>query len=159
MRSLVLCSVVCAACAGTPPRAEEPVTRPEPVVEDTSPRLAAGANHSCVRLPGGRVACWGANDHGQLGDGTRIDRGRPVAVPSVGGATQLAAGMQHTCALTGDGQVLCWGAGLYGQLGDGGEGEEHEASVTPARVEGIENATQIAAGYLHTCAVHGGRLS
>ena len=33
-------------------------------------RLAAGSNHTCVLLPNGTVACWGANDKGQLGIGS-----------------------------------------------------------------------------------------
>lgn len=45
--------------------------------------LSAGADHTCgIEAGSGAVGCWGANDHGQLGDGTLIDRDRPVAVIS-----------------------------------------------------------------------------
>jgi hypothetical protein len=37
--------------------------------------LAVGADHGCAVLPGGTVRCWGANNWGQLGDGSTI---RPV---------------------------------------------------------------------------------
>jgi hypothetical protein len=43
--------------------------------------ISAGANHTCgVELGSGAVGCWGANDSGQLGDGTLINKDRPVAV-------------------------------------------------------------------------------
>ena len=43
--------------------------------------LSAGANHTCgVEAGSGAVGCWGANETGQLGDGTLVNKDRPVAV-------------------------------------------------------------------------------
>lgn len=42
--------------------------------------IASGSRSACARLATGGVRCWGNNDNGQLGDGTRIDRMTPVAV-------------------------------------------------------------------------------
>lgn len=39
--------------------------------------VAVGDNFSCALLIDGSVECWGANDAGQLGDGTKSDRGAP----------------------------------------------------------------------------------
>ncbi|AKV02674.1 hypothetical protein AKJ09_09337 [Labilithrix luteola] len=50
------------------------------------------------------------------------------------------------CALLHDGTVACWGANLAGQLGRGDQANAFD-SATPARVVGVENATQID----HTC--------
>ncbi|MCC7542696.1 MAG: hypothetical protein IT379_41150 [Deltaproteobacteria bacterium] len=36
--------------------------------------LAVGTQHACALVAGGRVVCWGANQRGQLGDGTTTDR-------------------------------------------------------------------------------------
>lgn len=63
-------------------------TAPAPVQGLPGPVLAAdgGRHHLCAvvgqRLsdPQGALYCWGSNAFGQLGDGTRIDRRRPVAI-------------------------------------------------------------------------------
>lgn len=45
--------------------------------------VAAGDAHSLVLDAAGVVWAWGANDEGQLGDGTRTDRAVPAAVPGL----------------------------------------------------------------------------
>jgi alpha-tubulin suppressor-like RCC1 family protein len=55
-------------------------------------RLAAGSAHTCALLQGDTVMCWGANESGQLGNGTRIPS--PGAVP----ATELGSDVKElTC--------------------------------------------------------------
>jgi hypothetical protein len=63
--------------------------RPAPVAVREAPggaplggvrALATGQRHNCALLDGGDVRCWGANDAGQLGDGTTTNRATPVAV-------------------------------------------------------------------------------
>ena len=79
--------------------------------------VSAGGAHSCASLKDGRVFCWGANESGQLGDGTTVDRAGPAQVAGVTGTVE--AGQAHTCAFTADGHGACWGADNSGQLGDG----------------------------------------
>jgi alpha-tubulin suppressor-like RCC1 family protein len=82
--------------------------------------VSVGVGHVCARYAdGGTVACAGANDAGQLGDGTMTSRSATSAVPGLFGVTQLAAGAGFTCALIDDGGVQCWGDNAAGQLGDG----------------------------------------
>jgi len=43
-------------------------------------QVTSGGNHSCGLTFGNRAFCWGSNDNGELGDGTRQSRSRPVLV-------------------------------------------------------------------------------
>ena len=78
--------------------------------------FALGANHSCSEYIGG-VFCWGANESGQLGNGTTVDSNVPVL--TYGMLYSVAGGDNHTCAVHELGGVYCWGGNQSGQLGDG----------------------------------------
>ena len=79
--------------------------------------LAAGQAHSCALDADGRAYCWGANDAGQLGDGTRTERSLPVPVSGTLRFRSLAAGALHSCGVTLQRQVACWGRNQEFELG------------------------------------------
>src|SRR5262245_51541952 len=65
--------------------------------------MTAGLESSCGLTSDSRGYCWGLNNGGQLGDGTKTNRLTPVAV--VGGLhfRQLGAGFNGTtCGVTTD---------------------------------------------------------
>lgn len=121
-----------------------------PVPEVTgSIGLAAGRNHTCAVAADGRVRCWGANDSGQLGDGSRADRVSPVEVVDIDNAVSLSAGAGFTCALLEDGEVTCWGLNSVGQLGVG----DREDRSEPSTVSDLDRVVAIDSQLASTCAV------
>ncbi len=146
---------------------------------DDAVQLSVGFAHTCVVRRSGEVWCWGLNEHGQLGDGTRTTEtvtspcdqpdyllsaitttGRAVPMPVLGltDAVQVSAGRDHTCAVLRSGEVRCWGAGRDGLLGNGST--EEEGSPLPTPVLDLTDAVEVSAGPAHTCARRGnGRLA
>ncbi|MDQ3035089.1 MAG: hypothetical protein M3Y87_21970 [Myxococcota bacterium] len=107
------------ACApGDEACAERPL--PVPVaLEGRIEQIDAGSQFTCAIAVGRGVLCWGANDVGQLGDGTSRSSASPVRVIGVDDAIELTAGANHACAIRRDRSVWCWGRNAQGQLGDG----------------------------------------
>ncbi len=98
------------------------------------------------------MACWGSNDHGQLGQGNMDEVEGAVVVQDFSGATAIASGDQHMCALVGSsGEVFCWGLNDGGQLGLGEFGDRPSARPVP----GLPPAVLLAVGDFHSCAVAG----
>ncbi|GAB1645912.1 hypothetical protein [Krasilnikovia sp. MM14-A1259] len=124
---------------------------PVAVATPTAPwrAVAVGAAFACGLHVDGGVRCWGANDGGQLGDGSTVAiASGPVAVTGPGGVTRIAAGTRHACAVAGDGALWCWGAA------PGAPG----SSTAPAVVPGLSAVTAVAAGGATTCAVTAGQV-
>ena len=91
--------------------------------------IDAGGGHSVALCADGTVWAWGRNAHGELGDGTTIDRATPVQVAGLAGVVAISAGGRGanyiggvvgvTVALKADGSVWAWGGARSGQVGDG----------------------------------------
>ena len=115
--------------------------------------LAISLTSACGAELAGGVVCWGANDHGQLGDGTTAPHGAPVAVPGVSNIIQLAAGAAHYCARSEAGAVACWGSNEWKQTG-----QEERADVTPPHTVALDGAaTDLSAGDDYSCAIVAGQ--
>ncbi|MGJ5814090.1 hypothetical protein [Paludibaculum fermentans] len=113
---------------------------------------AAGAHFSLALKSDGTVWAWGANNLGQLGDGTNTDRGVPQQVPGLAGITSIAAGNGHALARRSDGAVFAWGLNGQGQLGDGGTTNRN----TPGQMASFTSES-VAAGEYHSLAIRSDR--
>ena len=129
------------------------VAQPElPVVRRA---VAVGGTHTCALSADGDADCWGANDKGQLGDGSASRRNGTVRVAAPEPLASLSAGGSHTCGVSVTGKVLCWGTNSAGQLGDGTRGDRAQ----PARLATEAQITRVFAGMSHTCGLDAaGRL-
>ena len=79
--------------------------------------IAAGGYHTMVLKQDGTVWATGANDYGQLGDGSTNSSITMHLVSK--DAKAVAAGSYHSVLLRQDGSVCATGSNDYGQLGDG----------------------------------------
>jgi len=136
----------------------EPISAPVQVSGLTSgvAAISAGEYHTCALLNDTTVKCWGYNNRGQLGDGTRTERWTPVVVTDttshspLSGVLAITGGYGHTCALVTGGGIKCWGDNSNGQLGDGTTIERW----TPVDVSGLNSGVAaVTAGGWHTCAL------
>jgi alpha-tubulin suppressor-like RCC1 family protein len=139
-----------------------PVATPGPLVAVT-----AGASHSCGLDAAGVAYCWGSNEHGELGDGTRFRPGlpgQPRPVPVAGGVrfSAVSAGELVTCGVRRDtGMGYCWGRGMHGQLGNGAL-RDHSVPQPIHLQPGAQHGGDLlrfrsvsAAGLTHACGVTG----
>ena len=111
--------------------------------------LTAGFAHACGVTTAGAAYCWGENDDGQLGNGSKAASLTPVKVATNLTFRSVSAGLDHSCALSTDGRAYCWGAGRSGQIGDG----DSTAHVRPVAVGGALRFSALSAGNLYTCGV------
>ena len=115
--------------------------------------IATGAHHSFAIAANGSLWAWGANDKGQLGDGTTVSKCTPVQLVGVANVIDVAAGDAHTLALTRSGALYAWGANARGQLGDGTTVDKSAPVLIGTGFTGI------AAGALHGFALKSGGLA
>ncbi|HQY47701.1 MAG TPA: FG-GAP-like repeat-containing protein, partial [Usitatibacteraceae bacterium] len=115
--------------------------------------IAAGGRHSLALRDDGTVLAWGANEAGQVGDGTTAQRRSPTLVTGLAGVVAIAAGDSHSLALKADGTLWAWGANGFGQLGLGDNANRPVPTAVAALGGGVG---LVAAGEFHTLAVKAG---
>ncbi|MEI6742122.1 MAG: Ig-like domain-containing protein [bacterium] len=113
--------------------------------------ISSGTYHTCAVLATGAAQCWGANNHGQLGDASSTYRSVPTDVSTLSAnVASISAGWEHTCARLTTGAAKCWGRNSEGQLGDGTNGSRN----VPVNVVGLSSgvASIETSQSLSTCA-------
>jgi alpha-tubulin suppressor-like RCC1 family protein len=122
--------------------------------------LSVGVTHACVLDELQATWCWGLNDRGQLGDGTKKPRPGPVKA-SVDPAAKVVASDGYTCVVLLAGGVSCWGRshGNYLDPLRNPDGLVNNTSL-PRLVPGLETATDVSATGDFACAIlPGGNVS
>ena len=96
-------------------------TTPTPVSGGiTFTQLAEGAaDHACGLDGSGQMYCWGANNFGQIGDGSRVDATTPVRAAGSETFIDVAVSAYNTCGIRSDQSLMCWGWTGYDLFNDG----------------------------------------
>lgn len=84
--------------------------------------IALGGDHTVVLMNDGKVASFGDQSYGQLGNGITKDEETAVFKYLPNGTTAMkmvAAGSEHSAAIGADGKVYVWGRNDSGILGTG----------------------------------------
>ncbi len=102
------------------------IVTPEPIVEIATTQSVWSSSPDtkvpyrwCAVAASGAVYCWGFNENGQAGDGTKdfaYDAVRVVGLPER--AVSVRTTRSTTCALLTNGKIYCWGGNYDGQLGN-----------------------------------------
>lgn len=85
------------------------------------------------------LRAWGYNARGQLGDGTKTNRTKPIIVKNINNVTDMALGISYAISLKSDGTVWGWGSNREGTLGNG----TYTDSLTPVMAKGLTNVIDI----------------
>lgn len=95
---------------------------------------------ACVDLQYDPMSCGACGNTciGACTDGTCVE------------AVEVTVGQAHACARLNTGAVYCWGSNARGQLGNGAI---DQGTHVPSPVMDLDDATQISAGFDHTCAL------
>lgn len=104
-----------------------------------------GNGHSAAITSKGRLFVWGANNYGQLGDGTRLQQ-----------VIHVTLGTNFSAALTAKGRLFTWGINGNGQCGRGTDVEYYELPVEITSFFNLaqtDHITQISLGVQHAAAI------
>jgi alpha-tubulin suppressor-like RCC1 family protein len=99
-------------------------------------------DRACALSRTGALTCWGVNDSGNLGDGTRTHRDAPTPVLGIDDAIAVALGGSQSCALRRSGTVACWGY----------DDAKRTYQLRPTAVASLRDVVEVSAGHGHACA-------
>ncbi len=140
----------------------------KPVLVDTNSignlhfiSISSGEDHTCALATNNKIYCWGDNSVGELGDGSNINKNKPVLIDTSDISniqfTSVASSYASTCAISDNEQAYCWGYNNYGQLGDGTNDNQNRPILVDTSSIGNIKFKNIALstidGFAHTCAL------
>lgn len=117
------------------------IVAPSRVIKGEAIEIAAGFEHVCWLVSGGRVSCWGDPTLGRLA-GADLDA--DFYVPDLVNVRSISAGLRHTCVVTYQQTVKCWG--YDGQVGTLGLGGVDRYVSTPTEIPDLTGVVKLSEG-------------
>ncbi len=120
--------------------------------------ISQGVADTCG-IAGGKLYCWGLNQHGVLGLGNTTQYETPQQVGSATNWTaisirnDLSNGDSAACGISG-GALYCWGGNGEGEVGNGNTTEQN----LPVQIGSLTTWTAVSAVNNSTCAIAGSQL-
>ena len=119
------------------------VKAPEPMRQ-----VSSGTSHACAISASEAVYCWGANDHGQLGQvGPTVRVPQRVTANGAERFRSVESGGIETCAITTRNALYCWGVDFRSTRLTGLTKDDVQPRLS---ANGIRS---VAMGQLHSCMV------
>jgi alpha-tubulin suppressor-like RCC1 family protein len=112
-------------------------------------KVSGGYYHTIAIRTDGSLWAWGANNYGQLGNGTNTDSNIPVHIGSATNWKDVAAGGYFSFGLKTDGTIWAWGINAHGELGINSTTD----SNVPVQIGTDTDWKSIAAGHWHGMAL------
>jgi alpha-tubulin suppressor-like RCC1 family protein len=81
--------------------------------------LTVGGLSKCALDAQRGAYCWGANQRGEVGDGSHLAKRGPSPVSGGLRWRTISAGGVHACGITVDKEAYCWGNDFRGAVGNG----------------------------------------
>lgn len=103
--------------------------------------------HTLALKTDGSLWAWGENGHGELGDGTQIDKNYPVRIGTENNWKIVMAGTNYSLAIKTDGSLWAWGINSNSALG---LGTPNSISLTPTQVGTATDWTAIQSGSFYS---------
>lgn len=97
----------------------------------------------------GQLLAWGANNNGQIGDGTQTMRDAPILVNGANEYIAVAPGGWHTLAIKADGTLWAWGNNSGGELGNG----SFVSAQAPLQIGTDNDWAQVSANIGHSAGI------
>lgn len=119
----------------------------------------AGGVATCAIKADGSLWCWGANNMGQVGDGTGVNRAYASQIDPAHSWLSVAGGDDHTCAIRTDGSLWCWGAQSFPNFEGPTRGTNRvtssagDAHLSPAQIGTGTNWASLALGTYLSCGI------
>ena len=110
-----------------------------------APSIGLGKYHCAVVRQDKSLWTWGENHFGQLGDGTIIDRAKPVKV--LDDVECVVLGAYHSAAVKTDRTLWTWGENDEGQLGNSAS----ESLSSPVKI--LDDVKSVSLGHHHSAAI------